>query len=88
MSMQSRITQRLTEALRPSLLQVIDESAQHAGHAGTAGRAGETHFRILIAAAELVGKSRVMQHRLINELMAPEFEAGLHALAIEVRPVG
>ena len=84
MSASERITAALTEAFRPTELQVIDESDRHKGHAG-ARPGGETHFRIVIAAAAFQGVGRVEIHRRINQALAAEFAAGLHALAIVAR---
>ena len=74
---------KLKSALSPSRLVLIDESNQHHGHAG-AHPSGESHFRLKISAVELAGKSRVAQHRMINEILASELKARVHALAIEV----
>jgi stress-induced morphogen len=41
---------KLTEALAPTQLAIVDESQRHAGHAG-ARPEGETHFRIEIVSA-------------------------------------
>jgi BolA protein len=78
------IEQLLRDALHPTRLEVIDESAAHAGHAGANGRGQGTHFRVRIAAPALVGCSRVAAHRLVYDALQPAFDAGLHALAIEV----
>lgn len=86
MTTRSTIIAKLTKAFEPSLLEVIDESEKHRGHAGHRP-GGETHFRIRIAARRLEGLDRVAQHRAINDALAEEFAAGVHALAIEVRPV-
>jgi BolA family transcriptional regulator, general stress-responsive regulator len=82
-----RLTAVLTEALRPSWLEVIDESHLHAGHAGWRPT-GETHMRVRVVAEAFTGKSRVARHRMINELAAAELQAGLHALAVEARAPG
>ena len=47
---------RLAELLAPSQLEVIDESAAHAGHAGAAPGGG-THFRVRIASPLFAGRS-------------------------------
>src|SRR5437868_5385870 len=47
MSVASTITEKLTAALRPTRLQVVDESHQHAGHVGSRP-GGETHFAVVI----------------------------------------
>jgi len=73
---------KLRAAFAPISLQVIDESLQHQGHAG-ARPDGESHFRVRIVAAAFKGKSRVEQHRMINQILAPELKERVHALAIE-----
>ena len=73
---------RLQAAFAPIALEVIDESSQHQGHAG-ARPDGESHFRVRIVAAAFKGKSRVEQHRMINQVLALELKERVHALAIE-----
>jgi BolA protein len=87
MRMQERITARLSEALAPQSLDVVDESSKHAGHAG-ARPGGETHYRIAIVAAAFAGKSRVQRHRLVYDALAAEIADGVHALAIDARAPG
>lgn len=85
MSMRDRIEAKLKLALRPESIRVEDESAKHAGHIerhGHADQGGDTHFRVWIVADAFAGKSRVDCHRMVNELLSEEFEAGVHALAI------
>jgi len=75
----------LRTALAPSSLEVIDESAAHAGHAGANGLGAGTHFRVRIASPLFAGRSRVAQHRLVYDALHDFTAAGLHALAIEVQ---
>lgn len=84
MNRQQRITAILASELNPSLLEVVDDSAKHAGHAGASPQ-GETHYTITIAAQSFTGKSRVAQHQAIYKLLDSEFKSGLHALAITVK---
>ena len=84
MTTRDRITRTLTEAFQPASLEVVDESDRHKGHAG-ARPGGETHFRIRITAEAFRGLNRVAMHRAVNEALADEFAAGLHALAIEAK---
>jgi BolA protein len=86
MSVADRITRRLTEAFRPASLEVVDESHLHKGHAGHRPE-GESHFRIRISAEAFAGKSRVAAHRMIYAALAGEIQQGVHALAIEVKPI-
>ena len=74
----------LEAALGPTRLEVIDESAAHAGHAGANGLGWGTHFRVRIASPAFTGKTRVAQHRLVYDALRNFTDAGLHALAIEV----
>jgi BolA protein len=76
---------RLRETLAPTALEVIDESAAHAGHAGANGLGYGTHFRVRITAPSFEGLSRVAQHRLVYDALRPFTDAGLHALAIETQ---
>ncbi len=71
----------LNARFAPSLLRVQDDSALHAGHAGAAP-GGETHYTVTMASAAFDGLNRVARTRLVNEALAPEFAAGLHALAL------
>ncbi len=76
-----RIRAKLTEALAPSRLAVLDESHRHAGHAG-ARPEGETHFRVEVASAAFAGRSRVARQRLVYQLLAEELAGPIHALAL------
>ena len=70
MSQQSNIEQKLTAALQPERLEVINESQLHAGHQAHFDGTGESHFRIRIVAEAFTGKSRLERHRMINQLLA------------------
>ena len=73
----------LRERLHPSQLEVLDESALHAGHAGSNGLGAGTHFRVRIASPLFAGKSRVAAHRLVYDALQEFIQGGVHALAIE-----
>jgi len=77
---------QLDRLLSPSHLEVIDESAAHAGHAGANGTGHGTHFRVRVASPRMVGLSRVAAHRLVYDALQNFLDAGLHALAIEILP--
>ncbi len=76
---------RLREALAPTWLDVIDESAAHAGHAGANDLGYGTHFRVRIGGPAFAGRSRVAQHRLVYDALRNFTDAGLHALVIEIK---
>jgi BolA protein len=83
-AVQARIKDKLTQALAPVSLKVIDESHQHAGHGGHHEH-GESHFRVDVVSAAFAGKGRVERHRLVNSLLADELAGSVHALAIQAR---
>ena len=87
MIMQQRIIARLTAALDPVLLDIVDESHLHAGHAG-AREGGGTHYRVRVVSAQFERQSRVERHRLVYGLLTAEFADGLHALALVAKAPG
>ncbi len=78
------LEQALRLSLQPTQLEVIDESAAHAGHAGANAEGFGTHFRIRIASPVFAGRTRVQQHRLVYDSLQLFIDQGLHALAIEI----
>ena len=78
------LQERLAQVLQPTQLEVIDESAAHAGHAGANAQGYGSHFRVRIASPLFEGKSRVARHRLVYDALDDFVAQGLHALAIEV----
>ena len=88
MSLQSDYTQaicqQLNDRLSPTRLEVIDESADHAGHVGATAEGFGTHVRVRIASPAFTGKTRVARHRLVYDALQNFIDEGLHALAIEI----
>lgn len=78
------IEQQLQARLSPTRLEVLDESAAHAGHMGANEEGFGTHFRVRIASPAFVGQSRVACHRLVYDALQNFIDQGLHALAIEI----
>ena len=76
--------QRLREQLTPTTVQVLDESAAHAGHAGANGTGAGTHFRVRIASPRLDDLPRVQRHRLVYDALQEFIDRGAHAIAIEI----
>ncbi len=77
----TEITARLTTALAPSQLEVINDSAKHRGHSGDDG-SGESHFTVVIESAAFTGKSRLDRQRLVNHALGDLMVDRIHALAI------
>ncbi len=67
--------------LNPLRLEVIDDSARHAGHAGA--RSGGGHYRLLIVTAEFSGKSTLRRHRMIYDALGELMRSRIHALSIQ-----
>ncbi|KAJ7566105.1 hypothetical protein O6H91_02G088200 [Diphasiastrum complanatum] len=76
------IARKLKELLAPSLLEIEDVSAQHAGHAGVQSGAAETHFNVKIVTSAFIGQSLVHRHRRVYEILQDELKGGVHALSI------
>ncbi|NDC83223.1 BolA family transcriptional regulator [bacterium] len=76
------IRQLLIQALAPKTLHVEDESHRHAGHY-IAASSDPSHIRIRIVSNQFSGLSKVKQHQLVNRILKPAFDEGLHALALE-----
>lgn len=72
--------------LKPVKLDIVDNSAQHAGHAGSKGLNGESHFSVTIVSDAFEGLKLVQRHRLVYTLMSEEMSAGhIHALQIDAK---
>ena len=80
MSTSERIESTLRQALSATEVQVIDESALHAGHAGAA--AGGGHYRVRVVSPLFNGKNSVQRHRLVYAALADEMRQAVHALAL------
>ena len=74
------IQQRLA-VLAPIRLELIDDSARHAGHAGASG--GGRHYRLLIVAAAFAGQARLARHRRVLDALGDLMQTRLHALSIQ-----
>ena len=75
-----RIRAMLTGALAPTVLELADESALHAGHAGAASGGG--HYRLRIVSDKFEGLKLVMRHRLVYDAVHTMMHSEIHALAI------
>ena len=86
-SVQDQITARLTAALSPTRLVVLNESASHAGHMGDDGT-GESHWTVVVESPTFAGLNRVARQRLVNTALADLLVTRIHALAIRARAPG
>jgi len=72
----------LERSLAPHSLEIVDDSARHAGHAGAAAGG---HFRVALVADAFRGRTQLERHRLVYEAVAPLLQHGVHALNIVAR---
>jgi BolA protein len=84
---QAEIERRLTAALAPTRLAVVNDSARHRGHAGDDGT-GESHFSVDIESAAFAGQSRLDRQRMVNRALGDLPGQRVHALAIRARAPG
>jgi BolA protein len=80
MDRRHRIETTLRQALSPQHLEVVDESALHAGHAGAAGGAG--HFRALVVSDRFQGQDRLTRQRMVYAALGDAMKSEIHALAL------
>ncbi|MBL8447665.1 MAG: BolA family transcriptional regulator [Zoogloeaceae bacterium] len=80
-AVQDKIRQRLA-VLAPVSLDIIDDSAKHAGHAGA--RSGGGHYRLAIISPRFSGLNTLARHRLIYATLSDLMHSEIHALAIDV----
>jgi BolA family transcriptional regulator, general stress-responsive regulator len=66
--------------LSPTLVDIHDDSAEHAGHAGAA--AGGGHFSLVIVSKAFCGQSRLARHRAVLDRVGDLIPHPVHALAI------
>jgi BolA protein len=85
LSRAERIETQLRERFSPVHFVLTDQSASHAGHAG-ARAGGETHYHLAMQAAAFEGLSRVARQRLVYDTLREEFDTGLHALTLDLKP--
>ena len=69
--------------LAPERVDIVDDSAQHAGHAGA--RAGGGHYRLTLVSAAFSGLNGVARHRLVYQTLGDLMEQKIHALSITAR---
>ena len=77
-----RLRAALEASLHPTLLEIRDDSAKHAGHAGA--REGG-HFHVTITSAAFAGRGAVERHRMVYAAAAELMGRDIHALSIDAR---
>lgn len=78
MQVQNSIETKLSEALAPEYLTVLNESHMHAVPPNS-----ETHFKVIVVSAMFENKNRLQRHQTVNRLLADELKGPVHALSIQ-----
>lgn len=73
-----RIAARLTAGLDATSVEIVDDSARHAGHAGARGGGG--HYRVVVVSARFAGLDRLARQRAVHEALGDLFRTEIHAL--------
>ena len=74
------IRQKLS-VLEPVRIEIVDESARHAGHAGA--KSGGGHYLLTIVSPKFAGKSALERHRLIYTALQEMMHKNIHALSVK-----
>lgn len=82
MAVAETIERKLTEALAPQRLKIVDESEKHKGHGGYRD-GGETHFLVEVVSDAFAGQNRVARQRRVYEILAAELAGRVHALQLK-----
>lgn len=84
--MYNEIMSKLIAVLKPTRIELVDNSDQHAGHAGSKGweESGESHFALEIVSDAFDGLASVKRHQLIYMLLGETMEK-IHALQIKAK---
>ena len=70
-------------ALEPTVIEIIDDSARHAGHAGA--QSGGGHYRLSIVSPRFTGCRTMERHRLVYDALGPLMKREIHALSINAK---
>lgn len=89
---ETRIFEKLTNALEPKLLEIVNDSHKHAKHSHmkellaanpeSAKNSTESHFSVKIISDKFDGLSRLNRQRLVLDLLKDEMKI-IHALSLK-----
>ncbi len=66
--------------LAPQHLEIIDESALHAGHEGA--KSGGGHYQLTIISPTFAGQDRIARHRGVYQALGDLMGSRIHALSV------
>ena len=79
----ARIRAALEAALDPVFVEVVDDSARHAGHEGA--RDGRGHFNVDVVSEAFAGLAPLARHRKVYAAVGTMMDTDIHALSIRAR---
>jgi BolA protein len=82
--MMTQLHERLS-TLQPSRLEIIDDSAKHAGHAGNTGGG---HYTVIIESSLFSEKPTTIRHRMVYQAVGDLIPSRIHALSIKASAPG
>ena len=85
MNIEELIKEKILQNLDVKQCEVINESAKHKGHVGDDG-SGQTHFKLKVVSSDFKGLSPVARQRMVNSIINPLFDKGLHAISMHLIP--
>ncbi|GFR71472.1 BolA 1-like protein [Elysia marginata] len=74
---ESAVRQKLTEALKPQYLDIINESYMH-----NVPKGSESHFKVVIVSSAFENVKRLQKHQLVHQAIQEELDNKIHALSI------
>ena len=80
MSTTIELMQQKLSSLSPDNIQIIDDSAKHAGHAGA--KSGGGHYQLRIVSSAFADQNTVARHRMIYDALGDMMRQQIHALSI------
>lgn len=83
MNRAQRIEKEIQEAFHPEVLEIIDESTQHAGHAGMKNGAGG-HFKLKIVSSSFLGMPLLKRHQAVYAVLRDMMSGEIHALSLHI----
>lgn len=77
-----KIKARLNAALAPERLEIMDDSASHAGHAGVREHGGGHYFATIVS-TRFEGKNLIQRHQLVYQALGDLMQSDIHAFSIK-----
>lgn len=75
---EQQIRDKLLENFQPEHLELINESANHAGPAS------DSHFKLVLVSSSFDTLNRVRRHQAVYRVLAQELAGPVHALALHL----